>query len=72
MQANSLDGSPSASFLTLFICLQCSDNHFGGSNVSEDVLYVPEAIVDLIGVVFSRELSVIPSAIKNLLEVISV
>ena len=36
---NKLDGCPSNSFLTLLICLQCSENNIGGGNVSRDVLY---------------------------------
>ena len=39
MQANKLDRYPSNSFLTLLICLQCSDNHFG--DVSREVLHDP-------------------------------
>ena len=38
MQANKLDGWPASCFLTLLICLQCSDNDFGGGDVSRDVL----------------------------------
>ena len=53
MQANKLDGSPSNSFLTLLICLQCSDNDFGGGDILWDVLYEPGGKVDLISVVFS-------------------
>ena len=72
MEANKLDGCPSNSFLTLLICLQCSDNDFGGGDVSRDVLYDPGGKVDLISVVFSRCLSAIPSAIKKILEAINV
>ena len=54
MQANELDGWPSNSFLTLLICLQCSDNDFGGGDVSRDVLYEPGGRVNLISIVFSR------------------
>ena len=54
MQANELDGWPSNSFLTLLICLQCSDNDFGGGDVSRDVLYEPGGKVNLISIVFSR------------------
>ena len=46
MQANKLDGCPSNSFLILLICLQCSDNNFGGGDVSGDVLYEPGGNVD--------------------------
>ena len=70
MQANRLDGYPANSFLTLLICLQCSDNDFGG-DVSSDVLYEPGGKVDLIRVVFSRCLPSIPSAIKIVLEAIN-
>ena len=42
MQANRLDGCPSNLVFTLLICLQCSDNDFGGSVVTRDVLYEPE------------------------------
>ena len=72
MRANNLDGFPSNSFLTLLICLQCSDNDFGGDDVSMDVLYEPGVKVDLIGVVFSVELSGIPSEIKIVLEAMNV
>ena len=68
MQANKLDGCPSNSFLILLLCLQCSDNNFGGGDVSSDVLYEPWGNVDQINVVFSRYLSGIPSAIKIVLE----
>ena len=54
MEANRLDGCPCSSFLTLLICLQCSDNQFGGGNVSRDVLYEAGDKVDLICVVSSR------------------
>ena len=40
------------SVLTLSICLQCSDNDFGGGDASRDVLYEPEVKADLISVVF--------------------
>ena len=59
-------------FLTLLLCLQCSDNDFGGGDVSRHVLYKPGGKADLISVVFSRCLSSIPSAIKKILEVINV
>ena len=65
MWANKLDGCPSNSFLTLLIYLQCSDNDIGGSDVSRDVLYDPGNSLDLISVVFSRQLFGITSAIKN-------
>ena len=48
MRANKLDGCPSNSFLTFLICLQCSDNDFGGGDVSRDVLSEPGAKVDVI------------------------
>ena len=54
MRAKKLDGCPSNSFLTLLICLQCSDNDIGGGDVSRDVLYELENSFDLISVVFSR------------------
>ena len=54
MQANKLDGCPSHLFLTLLICLQCSDNGFAGGYVSRDVLYEPGGMVDLINVAFLR------------------
>ena len=54
MQTNKLDGCPSNSFLTLLICLQCSDNDLGGGDVSWDVLYELGGKVDLISVIFSR------------------
>ena len=55
MQANKRDGCPSNSFLTLLICLHCSDNDFGGGEgISKDVLYEPGVRVDLISGVFSR------------------
>ena len=65
MWANKLDGCSSNSFLTLLIYLQCSDNDIGGSDVSRDVLYDPGNSLDLISVVFSRQLFGITSAIKN-------
>ena len=61
-QANKLDDGPSNSFLTFFTCLQCSDNGFGGGNVSRDVLYERGGKVNLI----------IPSAIKIVSEVMNV
>ena len=36
------------------ICFQCSDNDFGGGDVSRDVLCEPGHKVNLIRVVFSR------------------
>ena len=54
MEANELDGCPSNSFLTLLICLGCSDNDFGGGDASRDVLFQPGGKVDLISVVISR------------------
>ena len=65
MWASKLDGCPSNSFLTLLIYLQCSDNDIEGSDVSRDVLYDPGNSLDLISVVFSRQLFGITSAIKN-------
>ena len=53
MQANKREGWPSNSFLTLLICLQGSDNDFGGDDVSKGALYEPGSRVDLISVVFS-------------------
>ena len=72
MRANKLDGCPSNLFLTLLICLQCSDNDIGGGDVSRDVLYEPGGKVDLISVVLSRYLSGMPSVIKKLLEAMNV
>ena len=54
MRANKLDGCPSSSFLTVLICLQCSDNDIGVVDVSRDVFYEPGGKVDLISIVFSR------------------
>ena len=54
MEINKLDGGPSSSFLTLLIRLQCSDNDFGGGDVSRDVLHKPGAKVDLTSIVFSK------------------
>ena len=54
MRANKFDGWSFNLFLTLVICLQCSDNDLGGGDVSRDVLYEPGGKVDLISVVFSR------------------
>ena len=54
MQSNKLDGCPFNAFLTLLICLQCSDNDFGGGDVLWDVFYEPWGRVDLISIVFSR------------------
>ena len=72
MEANKLHGCPSSLFLTLLICLQCSDNDFGGGDVSRDVLYDPRGKVDLVSVVLSTCLSAIPSAIKKVLKAINV
>ena len=72
MRVNKLDGCPSNSFLTVLICLQCSDNDIGGGDVSRNVLYEPAGKVDLISVVFSRYLPCIPSAIKIVLEAMNV
>ena len=72
MRVSNLDGCPSNSCLTLWICLQCSDNNIGGGDVSRDVFYEPGGKVDLIGVVFLRYLSGMPSAIKIVLEAMNV
>ena len=72
MQANKLDGCPSNLFLTLVICLQCSDNEFEGGDASGNVLYEPGGKVDLIFIVFSRRLLSMPSAKKRILEAINV
>ena len=72
MRVTRLDVCPSNSFLTLFTCLQCSDNSTGGGDTLRDVLYEPGSKVDLNFVVFSRCLSSIPSAIKRILEAINV
>ena len=53
MQANKLDGWPSKSFLTLLICLQCSDKIFGRSR---DVLYHPGRKAELSRAIFLRYL----------------
>ena len=50
MQAKRLDGCPSASFLTILICLQYSDNNFWESDISNNVLYVPGARISPSGV----------------------
>ena len=71
MQVNKLDGCPSNLFLTLLICLQCSDNDFWGGDVSRDVLYEPGDRIDFLSAVFSRYLTNIPSAIKIVLEAIN-
>ena len=52
IRANRLDRCPSNSFLTLLICLQCSNNNFGGGDVSGSILYDPGGRVDLIYVIF--------------------
>ena len=54
MRASKLDGYSSSLYLTLLICLQCSDNDIGEGDVSRNVLYEPRGKVDLINVVFSR------------------
>ena len=72
MQANKLDGCPSNSFLPLLICLQCSDNDFGGGHVLSGILFEPGRKVDLIHIVFSGCLSSRPSKIKRILETINV
>ena len=53
MQTNKLDGCSSNSLLALLVCLQCTENDFGGGDVSRDVLYESETRIDLICVVFS-------------------
>ena len=45
MQTNKLNGCPSKSFLTLFICLQCHDNDFEEGDLSRGVLYEPGGTV---------------------------
>ena len=67
MRANKLDGCLSNSFLTLMICLQCSDNDLGGCHVSRNVLYEPVGKVDLTRAIFYRYLSGIPRVIKIVL-----
>ena len=42
MQAYSIDGCSSTSFLTLVICLQFTDNDFIRHDVSRDVSHAPE------------------------------
>ena len=54
IRANKLDRCPSNSFLTLLICLKCSDNDTGGGDISRDILYEPGNSLHLIRVVFSR------------------
>ena len=54
MRASKLDGGPSNPFLTLLICLQCSDNDTGAGDVSRDVLYEPGNSLDMISVAFSK------------------
>ena len=56
MHANSFDGFPSNSVLTLLICLQCSDNNFGGRDVSKEVLHASRGRIDLLSAVLSRHL----------------
>ena len=53
MQANKLDGCPFILLITLFICLLCIDDFWGG-DVSSDALYMPGGKVELVCVVFSR------------------
>ena len=67
MQANRLDGCPSKSFFTLLICLQCSDNNFGGSVVTRHVLYEPEKTSEYFMLIFLRIFSGTPSAMKKIL-----
>ena len=74
MRANRLDGCLPNSCLTLLICLQCSGNDIRGveGDVSRYILYEPGVKDDLISVVFSRQSSSMPSAIKILLEAMNV
>ena len=72
MEPSKLNGWRSNSFLTFLICLHCSDNNFGEGDVSKDVLYEPGGKVDLISVVFSRQVLNKPSTIKTVLEAIYV
>ena len=54
MNNNKLEGQQQQTFSILLSCLQCSDNDFGGGDVSTDVFYEPGGKVNLIRVVFSR------------------
>ena len=54
MRDSKLDGGPSNPFLTLLICLQCSDNDTGAGDVSRDVLYQPGNNLDMISVAFPK------------------
>ena len=54
MQDNRLDGCPSTCFLTLLICLQYSDNNFGGSDVSRDALCKPEKTKEFFILIFKE------------------
>ena len=72
MQTNRLHGCPFTSFLILMICLQCSDNDFGGGNILNNILHDPGFRVGLLSVNFLRQLSSISRAIKKLLVAINV
>ena len=52
MKANRLDGCPSTSFLTLLICLKCSDNNFGRSDIIRDISYGPEKAREFLMLIF--------------------
>ena len=68
MQAKRPYGCSSTSFLTLLICLQCSDDDFVEGDVWRSVLYEPGGwLVNLLSVDFSRQLN-IPSTIKKVSE----
>ena len=64
-------GCPFNSFLTLLVCLQCSDNDFGGGVVTKDVFYEPEKITKYLMLTFVRILSGTPSAVKKLLSAVN-
>ena len=54
MQANRLDGYLSTLFLTLLICLQCSDINSGRGDVSKDAQYKPEKTREIFMLVFFK------------------
>ena len=65
MRVNKLDGCSSSLFLTLLICLQCSNKIFGRR--SKNVLYDPGGKADLTRAIFLRYLSCVSRAIKIVL-----
>ena len=74
IQANMVNGCLSTSFSTLLIYLQCSDNDFGGGDVSRNVSYMLTygILVNLLNVFFSTYLPSMLSTTNSILEATNV